>query len=415
MQDFRTYISEAVNAHMTHIADLPFIEGVEGTHKAIAYLHDLRDFLKGSPSSHMASKNKMSVKFDGAPAVFLGIDPTDKKFFVAKKGIFNKNPIVYKTQADIDADLQGDLKDKFSILLKELPKLGIKSGIFQGDLMFTKEDLRKETIDGEEYITFHPNTIVYAIPVSSPLAGKIQAAKVGIAFHTEYTGNDFANLTASFGNKIVPKFKQTKNIWAVDAAFEDASSVATLSPAELANVDTLFNSLGKVFKSIDSTMLNEIHKDKELLDLVLIYINSKVKQNVRSEMATDKARGFAKFIDDRYQKEIEKRASAAGKATQEEKRIRVLEYFKRHDINNIAKIFLVADMIDELKAILLSKMNQIGGLKHFVKTSEGFKVTAPEGFVAINSNNEAVKLIDRFEFSQNNFSPEVVKGWQRKN
>lgn len=413
MLDFRTYITEATNAHMTHIADLPFIEGVEGTRKAIAYLHDLRDFLNGSPSSHMASKNKMSVKFDGAPAVFLGIDPTDGKFFVAKKGIFNKNPIVYKTQAEVDADLQGDLQEKFSILLKELPKLGIKSGIFQGDLMFTKSDLKKETIDGEQYVCFHPNTIVYAVPVSSPLAAKIQAAKIGIAFHTEYTGTEFANLSANFGNKIVPKFKESKDIWAVDAAFEDASSVATLSPAEEANVDTLLSGIDKVFKSINGAMLNEIHKDKELLDLVLIYINSKVKQNIRSEMASDKALGFAKFIDDRYQKEIEKRASAAGKATQEQKRLRVLEYFKKHENKEIAKIFLVADMIDELKGILISKMNQIGGLKHFVKTNSGFKVTSPEGFVAINSDNEAVKLIDRFEFSQNNFSPEIVKGWTK--
>jgi hypothetical protein len=168
-----------------------------------------------------------------------------------------------------------------------------------------------------------------------------------------------------------------------------------------------------MFRSIDATMLNEIHKDKELLDLVLMYINSKVKQNVRSELAANKASGFAKFIDDRYQKEIEKRASAAGKATQEEKRLRVLQYFKKHENKEIAKIFLVADMIDELKGILIAKMNQIGGMKHFVKTNSGFKVTSPEGFVAINSDNEAVKLIDRFEFSQNNFSPEIVKGWAK--
>lgn len=412
MQDFRSYIGEAVNAHMTHISDLPFIEGVDGTRKAINFLRDLRNFLKGSSVSHV-HKNKLSVKFDGAPAIFLGIDPADGKFFVAKKGIFNKNPKVYKTQADIAEDLQGDLRETFSILLKELSKLGIKSGIYQGDLMFTKKSVKQETIDGEEYITFHPNTIVYAVPVSSPLASKIQAANVGIAFHTEYSGKDFANLSASFGNKITPKFKKLKNVWAVDAAFEDASASATLSPAELSAADQLLSQIGSMFRSIDAVMLNEIHKDQELLDLVLIYINSKVKQNVRGETASDKARGFAEFIDDRYKKEIEKRASAAGKASQEEKRIRVLEYFKRHDINEIAKIFLISDMIDEVKLLLIGKMNQIGGLKHFVKTKNGFKITSPEGFVSINSDNEAVKLVDRFEFSQNNFSPEILKGWQR--
>lgn len=409
MLDFRTYVSEAVNAHMTHLSDLPFIEGVNGTRKAINFLRDLRSFLKGNGKAG----NKLSTKFDGAPAVFLGIDPTDGKFFVAKKGIFNKNPKVYKTQADIDADLSGDLAVKFSILLAELPKLGIKKGIYQGDLMYTKADLRNETIDGVEYITFHPNTIVYAVPADSTLAAKIKKSKLGIAFHTEYTGNSFDSLEAHFGNKLVPNFKSTSAIWAVDAAFTDRSAEATLSDSELKTVDGLLSSIGSLFRSAPANTLNQIHKDGELLDLVLIYINSKVKGNVRGESGKQKAEGFKKFIEDRYNKEIEKRKSAAGKATQEQAKMRALEYFHSHSYDDIAKIFELADRIDDVKAILIGKLNKINGISHFVRTKHGFKITAPEGFVSINSDNEAVKLVDRFEFSANNFDPEILKGWQR--
>jgi hypothetical protein len=73
------------------------------------------------------------------------------------------------------------------VLLPELKKLGIK-GIVQGDLMFTQSDLKKQTINGVEYITFQPNTIVYSVPADSDLARTILSAKVGIVFHTTYNG-----------------------------------------------------------------------------------------------------------------------------------------------------------------------------------------------------------------------------------
>ena len=130
--------------------------------------------------------------WDGAPAIFAGTDPTDGKFFVAKKGIFNKNPKVYKTPQDIDDDTSGDLNAKLKVALEELPKVGIK-GILQGDLMFTN-DLGSETIEGEKYITFHPNTILYAVPASSDLAKKIKAAKIGVVWHTAYSGDSFESL-----------------------------------------------------------------------------------------------------------------------------------------------------------------------------------------------------------------------------
>ena len=49
------------------------------------------------------SSVNMTVKWDGAP-IFAGIDPSDGKFFVAKKSVFNVNPKLYKTNAEIDAD-----------------------------------------------------------------------------------------------------------------------------------------------------------------------------------------------------------------------------------------------------------------------------------------------------------------------
>jgi len=161
---------------MEHIEDLVFNEGVDGTRKAIKFLIELRNMLAG----HTSTAVKTTVKWDGAPAVFCGIDPSDGKFFVAKKGIFNKEAKVYKTPDDVKADTGGDLQAKLLIALSEFSKLGIKSGVYQGDLMFTSGDISTETYDGEKYYTFQPNTIVYAVPVNSALGKQINKAKIGV-------------------------------------------------------------------------------------------------------------------------------------------------------------------------------------------------------------------------------------------
>ena len=154
--------------------------------------------------------NKVTVKWDGAPAVFAGIDPSDGKFFVAKKGIFNKNPMVYKSVKEVKADTSGDLAAKLTVAFQELSKLGIKKGVYQGDIMFTKKDLKKQTIDGVKYVTFHPNTIVYAVPEEA--AQEIMKAKIGVVWHTYYQGSTFETMSASFGVSVAA-FKTVRSVW----------------------------------------------------------------------------------------------------------------------------------------------------------------------------------------------------------
>src|SRR5210317_1980151 len=164
--NFAEFITEQKNTHMTHIEDKVLYGGVNGTREAILALRSLRDTFSG------VHDGKVSVKWDGAPAIFAGTDPRDGEFFVAKKSIFNKNPKVYKTNADIDADTSGDLNTKLKLALAELPKLGIE-GVVQGDFLYSREDIKEVDINGEPHITFHPNTIVYSIPKKSSLAKEI--------------------------------------------------------------------------------------------------------------------------------------------------------------------------------------------------------------------------------------------------
>jgi hypothetical protein len=261
MIDFKSYIAEASvkgkNTHMTHIEDRVLYGGVKGAREAIFALRGMRDMLAGKESK----TTDATVKWDGAPAIFAGTDPTDGKFFVAKKGIFNKNPKVYKTNKDIDNDTSGDLNAKLKVALRELEKLGIKN-VVQGDLLFTN-DVEKETIDGESYYTFQPNTIVYAVRTKSLLGQKINKANIGIIFHTTYTGKDFESMKASY--KVdVGSFKKSPSIFFDDAGLKDVSGTL-LSKDETDEVTAALSKAGKIFQKIAGTTLRQIEKTLLLL------------------------------------------------------------------------------------------------------------------------------------------------------
>jgi hypothetical protein len=410
MKSLKSFIVEEKNTHMEHVEDLVFNEGVNGTRKAINFLRSLRDMLAGHSKSPITS----TVKWDGAPAIFAGIDPRDGKFFVAKKGVFNKEPKVYKTAADIDADTSGDLADKLKIALKEFSKLGIKSGVYQGDLMFTQGDLKKETIDEVDYITFHPNTIVYAVPANSELGKRIRTAKVGVVWHTTYIGESFESMRASFGHSIVSKLTQVSSVWMDDANYKDYSGTATFTAEETKKVTDVLSRAGSLFNSISAQTLNGISSDEDLLLAVKTFNNSKIRKMEQISDTRAHVRDLFHYIHDKYQKEIEKKKTAAGKQKQEDARKRVLSFFAHHDQNQIVAIFDLVNLLVETKKMIIEKMNQAGHINTFLKTANGFKVTGVEGFVAIDHlSGGAVKIVDRMEFSYANFSPEILKGWQR--
>ena len=409
MLKLKDFLKEDKNTHMEHLEDLVFNEGVAGTRKAINFLRDLRDMLAGNSTSKVTT----TVKWDGAPAIFAGIDPRDGKFFVAKKGIFNKEPKVYKTSAEIDAELSGDLADKFKIALSEFSKLGIKSGVYQGDLMFT-DDKKIEIIDDEKYVTFHPNTIVYAIPYSSELGAKIRSAKIGIVWHTTYEGKSFETMSASFGKGIVEKFKDVPSIWMDDANYKDYSGTATFTKSETAAVTKMLSDAGSMFQAMNPLTLNAISRDDDLLMQVKTYNNSKIKSNTPITDINAHVTGLFNYIHDKFQKEIDTKKTQKGKDVQEEKRKKILAFFANHDKREIVKIFEIAEKLTAIKEMIINKMNEAGHISTFIKTASGFKVTGVEGFVAIDHlSGGAVKIVNRMEFSKANFSSDVIKGWQK--
>lgn len=406
MRTFKQYITEAKNTHMTHIEDLVLDGGVNGTRDAINALRALRDMLAGtSTGSH-----SLTVKWDGAPAVFAGIDPTDGEFFVAKKGIFNKNPKVYKSFDDIDADTSGDLSDKLKIAYTELKKLGIK-GVIQGDIMFTKPDLKSETIDGQKYITFHPNTIVYAIPKDQ--ASDVLNAKIGVVWHTSYTGDTFESMKASFGVK-VDTLKKVKSVWSKSADLPDLTGVVTLSKKDTDTVTQFLSNAGSIFRQISGSILKDVADNKEINMAINTFNNTKVRQAEKIINADQHVSELMTWIQNRYQKDIDKLKSVKGKERKTKKLEDVMKFFSASNKKGLVLMFDLQNELVAAKEMLITQLSQVQNTKTFVKTSTGFKVTGAEGYVAIdNLTGGAVKLVDRMEFSANNFSTSIIKGWQK--
>ena len=228
MLNFSGFLAEdkgGKNLHLEHIEDEILNFGIDGARGSINFVRSLRDMLAGASRSSV----NMTVKWDGAPAIFAGIDPEDGKFFVAKKSVFNVNPKLYKSADEVDADVSGALNSKFKTALAEFSKLGIK-GVLQGDLMFT-DDVSTETIDGKSYLTFQPNTIVYAVDVNSDLGKKIKNAKIGVVWHTTYSGKTLQDMKASFGANI-SGLQKPSTVWMDDATYKDTSGTATMTAAE---------------------------------------------------------------------------------------------------------------------------------------------------------------------------------------
>tara|TARA_R100000084_G_C4652345_1_gene150584 strand:+ start:1426 stop:2634 length:1209 start_codon:yes stop_codon:yes gene_type:complete len=399
------------NVHMEHIEDMIFNEGVNGARTAINSLRNLRDMLSGKSKSAINT----TVKWDGAPAIFAGIDPSDGKFFVAKKGLFNVNPQMFKSVADIkkDSKLSGELKTKFSIAFTEFSKLGIKSGVYQGDLMFTKGDVKSEKIDGEKYFTFGPNTIVYAVPVKSRLGSQVNKARIGVVWHTTYTGKKITSMKGSFGKNISRKFKSIPSVWMQDATYSDVTGNATFNAKETEKVTALLSEAGKIFQSVPGNMLRVIENNEELKEKIKTHNNTYVREGVPFPDVGTHVSGLYKYITNWYDDKISTLKTPKGQDKWKKQKQEVLKKLFV-DPESLKNVYRLMNKLIEAKSMIINKMNKASKIGTFLKTKNGFRATTPEGFVAIDKlTGGAVKLVDRLEFSRANFSPDVIKGWEK--
>jgi len=405
MLTFKQFLTETKNIHITHVEDLILERGREGALDALNFLASVTKSITGQTTNHF----DLTVKYDGAPSIFCGINPENGKFFVATKSIFAKNAKLNYTSSDVDKNHSGTLADKLKIALRYLPALGIKK-IIQGDLMFTSEDIKSETINGEEYITFQPNVIVYAIPISDKsLVEKITKAKIGIVFHTSYSGETLSNLKATYKVNI-DSFNKTLNVWFDDATYHDKSGSVTLTVEESATIMNDVKMAYDLLKKINANELTSFIQNTKLIDLIKMHLNAKIRDGNHIEDVNRHIQDMYEFIHTRLENEKEKLTNKKAK------QLRDATKEKYYSIMNNAKslilnVFTFQQLLNNIKLKLLKKLNTVKGMGTFVKNGSEFLITSPEGFVAVDHlSGNVVKLVDRLNFSRINFNTQ--KTWK---
>jgi len=403
MFSFKGFTTQDKNTHLEHLEDDIINRGSKGGENALNFLRSVRDMLAGSSRK----KVNMTVKWDGAPAIICGINPENGKFFVGTKSVFNKNPKVNYTSADIRKNHSGELATKLSIALRELSRLGIK-GVLQGDFLFAASDLKSATIEGESMITFTPNTITYAVQADSGIGRQISRARMGIVFHTKYTGKTLDSMTAGFGTVR----GSARNVFLASAGYKDVTGSAKLTTSELKSFNAKLRmaqgSLSKAAPLLD--IFSETSSDGLGVGFRLkTFFNHHIRGS-SGHMA--KVRTLVDMFRDYYinilQAEIDSKKSDKGKQKYKDILKTNLKFIDR---NRSTLVMAVASHVtlQSAKDFLINKMSEIQSIGHFLKTSTGYKVTSPEGFVAVDKVAGAVKLVDRMEFSRANFT--MPKGW----
>jgi len=404
MFSFKGFITSDKNTHLEHLEDDIINRGSDGGRNAVNFLKSVRNMLAGSASGRI----NMSVKWDGAPAVIAGINPENGKFFVGTKSVFNVTPKINYTSGDIARNHSGPVADKLRVCLNELKRLGIK-GIYQGDLLFTKGDLKSAAIDGEKMITFTPNTITYAVPVNSSIGKRIARARLGIVFHTYYTGKDMKSLSAGFGT--VSGKSGSSAVFLASAGYTDTSGSSTFTSSELSSFDALIRmaegSLSKAAPLLDTMKSNDSLSVGFRLKTFFNYYIRNSKGNSMAKVKTLQDM-FREYYEQILRTEIMARKTESGKQKYRDIMKTGLSFI---DKNRSALYFAIASHVSlgNAKNFLIQKLSQIQSIGHFIRTPNGYRVTNPEGFVAVDKKAGAVKLVDRLEFSRANFT--IAKDW----
>ena len=394
------------NTHLEHLEDNILNGGSEGGREAVAFLRSL-----GKMLDQGGADARVTVKWDGAPAIICGVNPDNGRFFVGTKSVFNKvSPKISYSEEDVDSMYPpGQLAEKLKDAYKYLSTLSIPN-VVQGDLLFT-DDKYEANIGGDTCIAFQPNTIVYAVPKDSDIGQKIEQAKFGIVFHTQYSGRTLDTMTASFGGINI---QGNTNVFVTSSDFKNASGEANMTQAEKTIYANLVNktegSLKQASRFLDMMKTNDMNKFT-LNIMFKTFFNRYVREGKTLIGARNTARDFAMYFSNALDKEI---ATKKMKTTKD-KYLDIKNKGLRFISDNQQAIYMTVASYMNLQAaknFMIRKLQKVNTFGTFLRTPDGYRVTAPEGFVAIRSG-QALKLVDRLEFSRANFTAD--KNWDKGN
>ena len=397
----------AKNTHLEHLEDDILNLGSEGGKSAIAFLKSLGSMLTQGDKSKSIN---ITTKWDGAPAIICGTDPATGMFFVGNKSVFAKtNPKVCVSEKGVDKFYpSGNLASMLKDSLKYFSQLGIK-GVIQGDLLFTENTRQITNVGGKRCVTFTPNTITYAIPLDTELGKRVNNSKIGIVFHTTYSGSTMEGMSAGFGVDVSP-YQGHDDIAVFSSDFSDTSGVANFTPQELMKFKSAVNRADGSLKQASKFLDVMKGSDRFAFNAIFKQFFNTYIRGGSAIPSTNKVVGdFAKYYASLIDKEIDKKKTEKAK----EKWTKLKDDGMKFIAANQRSIYMTVAAYKNLstaKLMVVRQLEKVKDIGTFIKDGNGYRVTAPEGFVAIKSGR-ATKLVDRLEFSVANFT--VDKNWDK--
>lgn len=385
MLKFKTFLKEETTEpegeklkHIEHLEDHPINDGAKGFEHAVGALDQVHNHIISG-----AHDSSLTMKHDGSPSIVYGHHPETGKFFVASKSAFNKNPKINYTEKDI---LQNHghapgLVEKLKAALTHLPKITPKQGVFQGDVLFSNKDKKKE---GDKY-SFTPNVIKYSANKNSDEGKKIAKAKFGIYNHTEYVGPTAKAMTANYSPDL-SSFAEHPDVYHRLPGHDTSKVVMTKTDhaeyaKHVAAAQKLHDKNPHMYHSIDPVR-----------EHLKTYINSTVDTQEKPTVE-----GLQKHIENKLTKEIDKKKTDAGRKKYQDQLNGLIQHTNVHK-QNLQQVLQVHHHLQNAKNVLVRVLAQhTGGLDHEIKGQS----VKPEGFV-VNHDGQVSKLNDRNEFNRLN-------------
>jgi hypothetical protein len=393
--------------HLEHLEDEMLNYGVEGCKAAVSFLQELKKML-----GHQESSGFMQTKWDGAPSVVCGVDPLSGVFFVGTKSVFNKTePKLCASEEAVNNYYQGDLAEKLKYSLRYFSQLGIK-GVIQGDLLFTDSTRTRENVDGEELYTFRPNTITYGIPLSHDIGKEIGRAKIGVVFHTHYTGDSLGEMQAKAGAPI-----NTYNKISEVAVINNDTPMDRVgfSKAELTKFDNYISKIKEMCRKC-GPFLDELvdaigttgDKKFHIASFLKQFFNNEIKNARTINNVDDAMYSMLNFYGDKMEKELAKIKTAAN-LTKKRNLVYDSQLYVEKNKDKFKAMLTLYKELQTVKQMVIDKLDHLEEFRTYVQTDKGYKVTGPEGYV-LHKDGDMIKFVNRLEFAYNNFT--LQKQWR---
>ena len=389
MLSFKTFLIEAVEntpeplqvKHITHVEDHPLQNGSKGFEHAHGTLMAAHKHIKSGKTS-----SKLTVKYDGSPAVIYGHHPETGKFFVASKSAFNKNPKINYSESDIEKNHghAPGLVSKLKHALKHLPKIAPKHGIYQGDFMHDEGEKKHE---GDK-VSFHPNPSGLTYTATGEHAKKAKRAKIGFVTHMKYEGSNLTNLSAH-SDVDYHNFSEHPDVHHIDpryntskAHYDSYAQKQFLHHAETAQA---------IHKKYGKEMYPATERHQGAGGHLETYINHTVRTSQRPT-----AKGFKDFLKGKYETAQTKYKTSAKKEQLKQELDNHIQHITKNDAH-YNNLFNMHHHLQQAKNVLITALNHHQEFEH---SHHGEKAN-PEGYV-IHHQGSPSKLVQRDEFSRRN-------------